>query len=224
MLPEKILNKVDKLNRDFIWGSTDTKKKKLHLVSWKKITKPKSAGGLGLMAAKPNNLALAAKLCWRFKTKAHEPWAQVLKGKYPDCARPRKYALSRSWLTILKGESICNVGFRWLVGNNCSLNFWSDTWLKIGNIRSLIVGPLHKGEGQLCINNLLVDGVWLLHLLSFDLPLHIALSIRATPIRIAFDGKDTLSWNSNVNGGFDTKDAYLLAAGGNSASHCFNGK
>jgi hypothetical protein len=57
-----------------------------------------------------------------------------------------------------------------------------------------------------------VDGVWVLHMLSFDLPLHITLSIRATPIRIASDGKDTLSWNSNVNGVFDTKDAYLLAA------------
>jgi hypothetical protein len=176
------------------------------------------------MATKPKNFALAAKLCWRFKTKAHEPWAQVLKGKYLDCARPQKYALSRFWSTILKGESICNVGSRWLVGNNCSLNFWNDTWLKIGNIRSLIMGPLNKGEDQLCINNLLVDGVWLLHMLSFDLPLHIALSIRATPIRIASDGKDTLSWNSNVNGVFDTKDAYLLASGGNLASHCFNGK
>ena len=55
-----------------MWGSTAAKKR-LHLVSWKKITKPKSEGGLGLQASKPKNLALAAKLCWSFKTNHHEP-------------------------------------------------------------------------------------------------------------------------------------------------------
>jgi len=37
-------------------------KKKLHLVSWSKITKPKKEDGLGLQSAKEKNLALLVKL------------------------------------------------------------------------------------------------------------------------------------------------------------------
>lgn len=35
------------------------------MVGWKKITKPKEEGGLGLQSAKEKNLALLAKLNWR---------------------------------------------------------------------------------------------------------------------------------------------------------------
>lgn len=36
------------------------------MVSWKKITKHKVEGGLGIQDAKPKNLALLAKLSWRY--------------------------------------------------------------------------------------------------------------------------------------------------------------
>ena len=40
-----LCKKLDKINRDFLWGST-REKKKLHLVGWSKIIKPKEEGGL----------------------------------------------------------------------------------------------------------------------------------------------------------------------------------
>ena len=40
-------------------------KRKLHLVRWNKIAKPKKEGGLGLQAARAKNIALLAKLNWR---------------------------------------------------------------------------------------------------------------------------------------------------------------
>ena len=64
ILPPKIIKCVDKLSRDFLWGSSENKKK-IHMVSWKKVTKPKKDGGLGLQAAKEKNIALLAKLNWR---------------------------------------------------------------------------------------------------------------------------------------------------------------
>ena len=75
------------------------------------------------MAAKPKNLALAAKLCWRFKSNPHETCVKVLKGKYLAGSKQRKHVVSKIWTTILNGENICNKGARWSVGNNCSLNF-----------------------------------------------------------------------------------------------------
>ena len=46
-LPIHLCEKLDKINRDFLWGST-REKKKLHLVGWSKIIKPEEEGGLGI--------------------------------------------------------------------------------------------------------------------------------------------------------------------------------
>ena len=60
-LPTHLCDKLDKINRDFLWGST-SEKRRLHLVGWNKIIRSKEEGGLGIQAAKSKNLALLAKL------------------------------------------------------------------------------------------------------------------------------------------------------------------
>ena len=71
--PPKILKVVNRLNRNFIWGSSDSKKK-FHLIGWNEITRDKEEGGLGIQAAKPKNTALLAKLNWGFKTEKASLW------------------------------------------------------------------------------------------------------------------------------------------------------
>ena len=80
-LPEKILKGIDKVNRNFLWGSTDNSRK-MHWVSWEKVTTLKELGGLGIQSAKGRNTALLAKLNWRFHTESNAMWAKVLKLKY----------------------------------------------------------------------------------------------------------------------------------------------
>ena len=60
-LPAKILNSINRLSRNFLWGSSESKKR-LHLVGWKKIAKSKKDGGLGIQVAKAKNVANLAKL------------------------------------------------------------------------------------------------------------------------------------------------------------------
>ena len=57
----KILNSIERLSHNFLWGSF-VSKKKIHLVSWKKITKSKREGGLGIKATREKNIASLAKL------------------------------------------------------------------------------------------------------------------------------------------------------------------
>lgn len=45
LLPISMSNKLDKINRNFIWGSSETKRK-THAVKWSKVVKDKSLGGL----------------------------------------------------------------------------------------------------------------------------------------------------------------------------------
>ncbi|KAK7854352.1 putative ribonuclease h protein, partial [Quercus suber] len=85
-LLNKVLVGMDRVNRNFLWGSTKTKKK-MHWVNWGKVTKPKDLGGLRLQTAKGRNIALLTKLNWRFHTETDALWVWVLKNKY--CTKRR---------------------------------------------------------------------------------------------------------------------------------------
>ena len=76
-LPGGILDGIDQVNRNFLWGTTETTKK-IHWVGWQKVTRTKEEGGLGLQAAKGRNTTLLAKLNWRLHTEREARWAQVL--------------------------------------------------------------------------------------------------------------------------------------------------
>lgn len=67
LLPNKILEGIDRVNRNFLWGYTETERK-MHGVNWEKVMKPKDLGGLGLQTAKGRNTTLLAKLNWRLHT------------------------------------------------------------------------------------------------------------------------------------------------------------
>ena len=157
LLPSWVLNSLDRINRNFLWGSTESARK-MHMVNWKKITKPKAKGGLGLQEAKGRNLTLAAKLCWRMNHYRDAAWAEVLRKKYQTRRASRKGAHSRVCAVIMKGELVCNRGSKWIIGSNSSLRLWQSKWLNAGCLRSLIEGRLNRGEENLLVRETVVDG------------------------------------------------------------------
>lgn len=48
---------MDKLINDFLWGSTQ-EKRKLHMVNWSTVTLLKHLGGLGIMEMRTRNEAI----------------------------------------------------------------------------------------------------------------------------------------------------------------------
>ena len=72
---------IDWVNRNSLWGSSETTRK-IHWIGWQKVTKPKEEGGLGLQEVKGRNTALLAKLNWRFHIEEDALWVRVLKRKY----------------------------------------------------------------------------------------------------------------------------------------------
>lgn len=111
------------------------------MVNWKKVTKPKAKGGLGLQEAKGRKLTLAAKLSWRMHHCRDAGWAEVLCKKYQTLGARRNRAHSRVWTAIKKGEAICELGSKWILGSNSMLSFWQNKWLNSGFLRSLIRPP-----------------------------------------------------------------------------------
>ena len=104
--PSNVCNSIDKIIRDFLWGSSP-EHRKMHLVNWNKVTLPKELGGLGIVQMKARNLALLAKLCWRLASNPEAPWASMLAKKYltptrinnPGVYRP----CSRVWTACKEG-------------------------------------------------------------------------------------------------------------------------
>ena len=214
-LPSKVFHSVDKLSQDFLWGSIDNKKK-LYLVSWKKIAKPKRDEGLGLHAGKAKNVALLAKLNWRLKTETNSLWAKVLNHKYMVARRVTNAHLkprscSNIWSAIRKGEAVFNTGSKWVISRDSHLSLWNDKWLDKRPLRSLISGPFNRGEESTCLKEVTNFSGWHWQKLSFVLPANLLAAIKATPISYSVLYEDRLSWFSSLSGPFERKEAYRLA-------------
>ena len=145
-LPGKILEGIDRVNRNFLWGSLESVRK-IHWVGWKKVVKSKEEGGLGLHSARNRNIALLSKLNWCFHTEEEVLWARVLKEKYCSARKvratnPKKLSCSSIWVAMKKGRDVFLKGSKWVVGRDSGLSLWYSNWLEKGPLRSLVQGPL----------------------------------------------------------------------------------
>ncbi|PKI46327.1 hypothetical protein CRG98_033303 [Punica granatum] len=105
-LPKTTISNLDKINRDFLWGSTSDKKK-LHLVSWEVITRPKSMGGLGIPNMDNRNKALLGNLVFKAST-SHDPWACLLRHQFAASNLTRLRRGFSNWKAITIGMKVWN--------------------------------------------------------------------------------------------------------------------
>lgn len=62
--PKSIINRIERLERDFLWHGNDGKNK-FHLVDWNLVCQPKINGGLGIRPLKLMNQAFEKNYLWR---------------------------------------------------------------------------------------------------------------------------------------------------------------
>ena len=80
-LPKHLLHKFKVKLRNFLWNDCE-ESKKLVLIKWDNICKPKEYGGLGIKNLLWKNEALGAKLIWRLYSMREKKWAKILYNKY----------------------------------------------------------------------------------------------------------------------------------------------
>jgi hypothetical protein len=173
-LPSKICTKLDKINRDFLWGST-VEKKKMHMVSWDKVCRPRNLGGLGLYATKSRNIALLAKLNWRVMEESDSLWAKTLVSKYyPNGIMDEKLVTRRSgsnnWKGLKIGHEVFRRGIWWVVNNGPDVSFWHDLWVGDRTLRSLVHGPLSPLEDSFRVCDVMESvSMWDFSKISLDI-------------------------------------------------------
>ncbi|KAK9273205.1 hypothetical protein L1049_018012 [Liquidambar formosana] len=104
-LLESTCKQLDRLNKDFLWGST-MNKRKIHLLNWNTVTKSIKMGGLGIKKSSTTNEALLAKLNWCLLKDKDQLWAHIFRAKYMSRnARldSRRYNSSHIFKSVFKG-------------------------------------------------------------------------------------------------------------------------
>ena len=216
-LPVKILEGLDRVNRNFLWGSSETTRK-IHWIGWQKVTRTKEEGGLNLQTARGRNVALLAKLNWRFNNEKEAPWAKVLKVKYCNNRRltssnADRLPCSRIWRAMKKGREVFNAGSMWMIGRDSKMSFWCGNWTKRGSLQHLIQGPLNCEESKWEVKDLMTDIGWNLNQISFVLPSEVSLMIHTTLFPLVGRGRDSFAWRSNPRGVFYLRSVYSLVNG-----------
>ncbi|XP_061346756.1 uncharacterized protein LOC133292365 [Gastrolobium bilobum] len=95
-LPISVCNEIEKIQRSFIWGDT-REKKKVHLIAWDNLCKPKSARGLGIHKLKIHNEAFLHKIVWKIINDKEALWVQVLTRKYGRTADTRRQLITKRY-------------------------------------------------------------------------------------------------------------------------------
>ncbi|CAN0870549.1 Putative ribonuclease H protein At1g65750 [Linum grandiflorum] len=214
-LPDQICVAIDKKIRSFVWGSTQ-EQRKIHLISWDSICRPKDQGGLGLRSARELNKAYILKVAWGLMKRPEELWARVLISKYlkqstnglVERGTKRSTAL---WRGIKDSWELLSLGSRWSIRDGKETKFWTDSWLDSG-----IVLAAHARVSALISDDILVAdicddaGKWNVSFLNENLSANVVEQVLGMTPPSAELGNDKLVWGLEPNGMFSIKSAYIL--------------
>jgi hypothetical protein len=124
------------LLRRFLWEGGKQSGRKLHLISWEKITKPYLEGGLQFKDLQIQNLALGAKILWNTITRnptwrKRDLWKKYYRGPRKKCLeRPAKVEKGSPIFSLCqKALQHFNSQLTWIPGNGKEINIWEDSVL-----------------------------------------------------------------------------------------------
>ncbi|KAH9734293.1 putative ribonuclease H protein [Citrus sinensis] len=182
-LPSSVRIKIDQLCRRFIWSGAGSQRK-LSLVSWDIICRPKSNGGLGFKDMDLMNKALLMKVAWDLFINPSKLCSQVLISKYAaPCDMlitdvPSKNG-SYLWRSMGKIWKDFQRGLRWSIGNGQRVKFWDDIWATNGDpLTNYTVTSIPNSMRNMLVADCVdQNGNWLWNKFSFCLNNHAVLRI-----------------------------------------------
>ncbi|KAJ4796754.1 RNA-directed DNA polymerase (reverse transcriptase)-related family protein [Rhynchospora pubera] len=184
-IPKSTLDRIQSLVRSFFWSAKD--KRKMSLIAWKKMTRPKMEGGLGLRDFSTLNLAFNLKCCWKMASNSAALWA------------------------IMNARQVLQQHVTWQLGNGSVCGAFGQPWHSFWTQ----VNPSSLRQRRLSVSHFLnPSGQWdcgkLIEEFGFAIALFISMSI--TPPLLGQTRADRLIFTYARNGQFTLKKAYHLVA------------
>ncbi|KAJ8898800.1 hypothetical protein K2173_007225 [Erythroxylum novogranatense] len=124
---------MEKAIRGFVWHSNE-ESRKMSLVAWSTILKPKADGGLCFQDLHLVNNAFGMKVCWELFTKPTSLWVRVLASKYKFDSEAglnpiQPNSSSPLWRLVCKNWDHMMTNVAWIVENGQYVHFWEHKWL-----------------------------------------------------------------------------------------------
>jgi hypothetical protein len=120
---------LSKAIRDFWWGDEENKRR-MHWLTWDKLARPKSHGGIGFRNLHIFNKALLARQAWRLIQFPDSLCARLLKARYYPYANLLDTAFiqnpSPTWQGISFGLDLLKKGAIWRIGSGTSVRIFRD--------------------------------------------------------------------------------------------------
>lgn len=211
-LLKEVCDEINRVLARFWWGSGENKG--MHWYDWKRVSLPKSEGGLGFRDLEKFNQALLGKQVWRILQNPGCLMARILKARYFQdgdiLSAVLKKKASYAWKSILYGRDLVKQGMRYIIGDGSLINTWTDPWIpdhtpraprpripgsRIGKVIQLF-SQYGNGWDEQKVRAVIVDE---------DIPKVLALKLSTTA------KQDLLEWHYKDDGIYTVKSGYWLS-------------
>lgn len=133
LLPLEITKDLERSISRFWWNSKKNDSRSIHRMSWERLSRHKSSGGMGFRNFRDFNLAMLGKQAWRFITNPSSLVSRIYKAHYfPNCSfMEAKIGNNPSfvWRSIWEAKQVISAGMRWKIGSGNSVNIVGQPWL-----------------------------------------------------------------------------------------------
>ncbi|GLT63634.1 hypothetical protein SLA2020_361840 [Shorea laevis] len=210
-LPSSVHKEIDRISRNFLWGSIDDQRK-IHLVDWDTIYKPKTHGGLGLRSTHNANIVAMSKLNWRIHTEKDKMWREVLVKKYNinDLHITPSSSASPVLKNLSKGTPLFVSSIKWVPRNGFLIRFWSDHWVGKASLDSILFGPFARNASNILLADVFQEGVLDFDTIGYHIPQDLIMQILAVPMLSYHSASDIFLWKGESNGIFSSSSTHKI--------------
>ncbi|KAJ4760681.1 RNA-directed DNA polymerase (reverse transcriptase)-related family protein [Rhynchospora pubera] len=217
-LPTWVIKRIDSVRRSFLWHGVYTDKRKLVLISWNCVIKPKKVGGLGILNLSAFNEALLVKWLWKWSSTSYSLWKPLALAL--QSAPLSSYPLNSKLANILKNLThLFNVGLIFLPSDGKNILFWQHNWASqilqfsfpdlysfaLDKFISLHFFCSNLQDVYSLFSPLLSTSLVAVHQLS-----SLLLTVAPTISNLSHAGLDEVFWKLDKSGVFSTSSIYNL--------------
>ncbi|KAL8092543.1 hypothetical protein AgCh_034709 [Apium graveolens] len=210
ILPMQTCIDMERLMTKFWWKSSAKKDRSISWMSWDRMCKQKSQGGMGFRKLRDFNIVLVGKQGWRLITNETSLVSRIYKARYYPNHSFLTATVGKNpsyvWRSIMEAQVLLKKGAVRRVGSGLSISIQDDPWLPDTH------GPyIHTRSEAIkgrTISSLMVPGrmEWDVDLINDIFEERDANLILTIPLR--HNENDTWFWNKEKLGGYTAKSAY----------------